>query len=341
MIDLDIYLIVLLISQFFIIFYFKKISNYFNFFDVPDKVRKKHTNKTSLLGGSIIFFILVFCFILFLIQDKFILDNQIFFKNSNNYVYFSIACFLIYTVGVIDDKYNLNYFVKIIFTTLIICIFLFFEKETYINTIYLSFYEDVIDVSNVTLFFTTFCFLLFINSLNMFDGIDGQVGLYSLFLLNIILLLIGINDLIFFLLIGIITFLYLNFKKMCFLGDNGTLLLGFIFSFFIIKLYNQNIIFHADKIFLIMVIPGLDMLRLFTERLSNKKNPFKGDSNHIHHLLQARFGYYKSLIYVQILIVIPVIASFYYNLLLINFISILIYFLTITVLKSSKNKLLI
>ena len=200
-----------------------------------------------------------------------------------------------------------------------------------------SFYEQAIDTSKIALFFTTLCFLLFINSLNMFDGVDGQVGLYSLFLFNLILLLVGNNHLLIFLIIGVITFLFLNFKKKCFLGDNGTLLLGFIFSFLMIKLYNQNIIYHADKIFLIMIIPGLDMLRLFTERLSNKKNPFKGDTNHLHHLLIANIGYYKAIIFVQFIIVLPVMASFYYNLLLINLISILVYFLTIIVLKSSKN----
>jgi UDP-GlcNAc:undecaprenyl-phosphate GlcNAc-1-phosphate transferase len=34
-----------------------------------------------------------------------------------------------------------------------------------------------------------------------------------------------------------------------------------------------------------MAVPGLDMLRVFFERVLNKKNPFKADSNHFHHLL--------------------------------------------------------
>ena len=336
---LNLYLIVLIITQFFIILYFRKISNFINFFDTPDHDRKKHKNKTSLLGGSIIFFSLVYIFVLFLSQEKFMLVSEFFFKNNISYIFFSIACLLIYIIGLIDDKYNLNYYVKIILTTLIVSLFIFFEKNTYINLIYLSFYEYPIDISNISLLFTTLCFLLFINSLNMFDGIDGQVGLYSLFLLNLILFLIGEDYFILFLIIGILTFLFLNLKKKCFLGDNGSLLLGFIFSYLIIKLYNQSIIHHADKIFLIMIIPGLDMLRLFAERLSNKKNPFKGDSNHIHHLLSHNFGYYRAIIYVQFLIIAPVILSFYYNLLLIIFLSILVYFLTIVVLKSSKNSI--
>ena len=34
-----------------------------------------------------------------------------------------------------------------------------------------------------------------------------------------------------------------------------------------------------------MAVPGLDMLRVFFKRVLNKKNPFKADSNHLHHLL--------------------------------------------------------
>ena len=83
-----------------------------------------------------------------------------------------------------------------------------------------------------------------------------------------------------------------------------------------------------------MIIPGLDMLRLFAERLIKKKNPFKGDNNHIHHLFQFKFSKFKSILYSQLLIIIPVISSFYFNLLMIIFLTIIIYFLIITILKS-------
>ena len=44
---------------------------------------------------------------------------------------------------------------------------------------------------------------------------------------------------------------------------------------------NKQIV--PEEIFIIMMVPGLDMFRLFIQRLLNK-NPF-GDRNHIHHLL--------------------------------------------------------
>ena len=36
-----------------------------------------------------------------------------------------------------------------------------------------------------------------------------------------------------------------------------------------------------------MMLPGIDMLRLFLERIL-KKNPFKGDRNHLHHLFYLK-----------------------------------------------------
>ena len=38
------------------------------------------------------------------------------------------------------------------------------------------------------------------------------------------------------------------------------------------------------------MVPGIDMLRLFMTRIYNKKNPFKGDLNHLHHLLKNKFN---------------------------------------------------
>ena len=39
-----------------------------------------------------------------------------------------------------------------------------------------------------------------------------------------------------------------------------------------------------------LLYPGIDLIRLFFFRLIRKKNPFKGDRKHIHHILQAKFN---------------------------------------------------
>ena len=86
-------------------------------------------------------------------------------------------------------------------------------------------------------------------------------------------------------------FIYiLNFKNKLFLGDNGAFLLSGIIGFIFVNKYNNDpLFFSSDEIFLILMVPGIDMLRLFTVRIINKKNPFKGDLNHMHHLLKKKY----------------------------------------------------
>ena len=55
------------------------------------------------------------------------------------------------------------------------------------------------------------------------------------------------------------------------------------------------------------MIPGLDMLRLFIERLLQKKNPLKPDRNHFHHLLLNRFQRYNVLIIYFSFMIFPLI----------------------------------
>jgi UDP-GlcNAc:undecaprenyl-phosphate GlcNAc-1-phosphate transferase len=83
--------------------------------------------------------------------------------------------------------------------------------------------------------------------------------------------------------------LYLNFKNKIFLGDSGTLFLGFVISYYAIMIYEKNNLFNVEDIFLMMMIPGIDMFRLFLFRIFKNKNPFIGDNLHLHHLILNKF----------------------------------------------------
>jgi UDP-GlcNAc:undecaprenyl-phosphate GlcNAc-1-phosphate transferase len=332
-------ILVFVFLQYLLIINFNKIAKFLNIYDKPDKVRKKHTYKTSLLGGTLIFISIVFSSFYTFDDFNSFGSTKLFFQNEVEYVFFIISCFLIYLIGLFDDKYNLSYLVKFFLTICVLVFLLSNNEKLFINNIQLSFYYETINFSKISFLFTILCFLLFINAVNMFDGIDGQVGFYGIVCLVYIISLTGINYFIITILISLISFLYLNLKKKCFLGDSGTLLLGFVISYLVIKLYNEKILFFADKIFLIMVIPGIDMFRLFVERIIYKKNPFKGDNNHIHHLFINKFGTIKSIFFIQLLIITPIILSYFLNLLILNLITIVLYFLIISILKNYKTHL--
>ena len=130
-------------------------------------------------------------------------------------------------------------------------------------------------------FFTILCLLLFLtNSINLIDGIDGLCLIISIILL-IWLIFVSQSynfyySLIFF---SLCYTLYLNLKKNIFLGDSGSLFLGTLIGLLIIYNYNDKLLennFAVENIFIALMLPGIDMLRVFSERIFKKKKSFFG-----------------------------------------------------------------
>jgi len=59
------------------------------------------------------------------------------------------------------------------------------------------------------------------------------------------------------------------------------------------------------------MVPGIDMLRLFLFRIFKKKNPFRPDNLHIHHILLKRFTYLQTILIIFLSVNIPIILSFF------------------------------
>ena len=82
-----------------------------------------------------------------------------------------------------------------------------------------------------------------------------------------------------------------------------------------IYLYNKNInnpnhLNSSETILVLFLIPIIDMLRLFFERLIKGKNPTIADKNHLHHYFMTKLKYKNvSLAYIAI-VNIPIIVSF-------------------------------
>ena len=95
----------------------------------------------------------------------------------------------------------------------------------------------------------------------------------------------------------------MNLKDKFFLGDAGVNILSFLTAINIIFIFKQdNSLLTQEKIFLFLLVPGLDLIRLVFERAYNKISPAKKDVNHFHHLLYKKFGQIKTLLIYPILI---------------------------------------
>jgi len=304
---INLYITLVLINLFFI-FYFKNISQYINLFDKPDNKRKFHKGKIANIGGCLIFINLLFFFIYYLLNKNYFYSNNFNFSEKEFYIFF-IFSFLFFVLGFLDDKFTISPNIKLFIFASIIYFLLIFSNNILVKQINFSFLSFSLDISKISFVFTLISFLLFINAFNMFDGINLQSGIYSLFLLAIFLIINFSVEIIYVLIFPLLTFIYLNYKNKCFLGDNGSLLISFIFSFLFIKSYNANYIIYADQIFLLMLIPGIDLFRLAITRILSHKHPFEADRNHFHHNILKKFRLNNTLLITFSIIIIPNILS--------------------------------
>ena len=293
-----------------ILIFYNYLAKIVNVYDIPNK-RKIHKVKTPIIGGII----LLINFISLLILFEFgVIDNltiNAIFKNKLNYFLFSSSLLLIFLIGFIDDKIDIKPNLKLFCLALLISFIQYFDNSILITEIRFSFTENLVYLGKYSFLFTALCFLLFINACNMFDGINLQSCLYYLILSLYLISLDSQNLFLVIMIISIFIICILNSKGKIFLGDGGVFLCSFVLAYFTIKYYNINVIKYSDKIFILMMVPGIDMFRLFIFRLLKRKNPFEADNSHIHHILLEKFTYPKTIMIIFLLINIPIILSIF------------------------------
>ncbi|MDC0236216.1 undecaprenyl/decaprenyl-phosphate alpha-N-acetylglucosaminyl 1-phosphate transferase, partial [Candidatus Pelagibacter sp.] len=283
----------------FILFYFcGKISYNLNLVDFPNK-RKIHSKPTAYTGGILLSVILLFGIRLF--------D----FANENLNLIFSIG-FLISIIGLIDDKYNLNTGGKL--SLQIIPVFYLVVFEGLILTQIGDYNYFRLELGSFAIPFTSLCILLLINAFNYFDGMDGTLSFTSISVLAILYFLVSDQNFQLFLIalsVPISIFLCFNFSifklPKLFLGDSGSLLLGFIISFSLIYLANQNLI-HPILLSWSIVIFVFEFLSINLIRLKRNKNLFMADKDHLHHILYIKT---KSIFFTNFLISLANIILFF------------------------------
>lgn len=300
-----------------------KISYNIGLVDVPIK-RKLHSKATVYTGGITISFILVLSILLL----------------ETNNEYFNIilsTAFLISIVGLIDDKFNLNVVGKLSLQIIPIFYLIVFEKLILYHLGDYVYFK--LELGAFKLPFTLICILFLINSFNYFDGLDGTLSFSLIAVLAILYFLNPDQSFRFYLitiLIPISIFLCFNFSifklpKM-FLGDSGSLMLGFVISFILIYLANYTLI-HPILLAWTVSIFVYEFLSINLIRLKNRANLFKAGKDHLHHMLlnKTKSVFLTNFIIMSINIVFFTIGYFSFSLIsplasLIVFISLFIIF---------------
>lgn len=319
--DINIIIVLQILINILIIGNILKISNKLGIFDYPNN-RKIHNKPIPLIGGPMFYinFILIF-------TSDFFLKSNIFYFNK----IFVIFASLIFLLGFIDDKKDLKPSLKFFLLTFIISTHLILQNDLLLNNLYIDFLSYEFELSFLESFlFTLLCIILFLNASNLYDGINLQQSIFILIFFSYLIFKNPNLEIVKLLLIPLIFFIYLNSINKSFLGDSGTLFISYFLSMLVIReYYNNNIL--ISEILLLMILPGIDMLRLFVIRISNKKNPFYPDKLHIHHLLIKKFNLFETnLIMINITLIPLILFNFFPQLFIyILIMTLIIYFVIV------------
>nr|WP_314544847.1 MraY family glycosyltransferase [uncultured Empedobacter sp.] len=250
--------------------------------DVPGE-RSSHVNKVPTLGGVALFFGIV-------------VSTSIFATELGvNYSFFLSAITILFFIGLMDDLLvvapDKKLYGQIISTILII----------FGSGIMIKSFSGLFGIYEIPyfigVFLTIFVFIVLINAFNLIDGIDGLASgigiVISLCFVYIFYRIFdyGIGILAVSTLAVLLGFGRYNLSKKfkIFMGDTGSMVIGFILTFMAIRfLYiseTSSLGLKTGPVLLlfIFVIPIVDTLSVFTIRILRKRNPFSADKNHLHH----------------------------------------------------------
>jgi UDP-GlcNAc:undecaprenyl-phosphate GlcNAc-1-phosphate transferase len=278
--------------------------------DMPN-IRSVHEDGIPTLGGIAIFASLVIPVLLFSDFSK---------EVGMNYMIASII--LLFFIGVKDDILIISASKKLI-TQVLAALIVIVLSGIRIKSFYGIFGLYEIPYFD-SILFTLFVYIVIINAFNLIDGIDGLAGGIGVIIAltfgtwfyisaNIEMATLSVS-----LAGALIGFLYYNFsrKRKIFMGDTGSLIVGFVIATLAIKFIDLNSLyireFYAVRnaptvAVLVLSIPLFDALRMFTVRILRGRSPFQADKNHLHHLLlKNRFSHFESslILYVTNLLII-------------------------------------
>lgn len=202
-----------------------------------------------------------------------------------------LAIFLVFIVGVLDDHRNTT--PKIKFYVIFAAVLLLAFDGMSIHSLGRLFGYDM-ELGWFAIPFTMFAVAGFTNALNLSDGLDGLAGLLSIIILST-LCVIGYEHRDFFIvstsvsfIAAITVFMWFNWNPAkIFMGDSGSLTLGFVISVLSIKALDY---INPISILFIAAIPILDTLIVMIRRKRNGHSMFAPDKLHIHHILLRFFN---------------------------------------------------
>ncbi len=209
--------------------------------------------------------------------------------------YFLAAAAVLTVFGVMDDRFDLDYRVKLV-GQVIAAVIVIVGGDLQIHALTLD--ERIALPYWLAVPLTVFFLVGLTNAINLADGLDGLAGGTTFLCLCALAMLahsggeIASAALALAFAGAVLGFLRFNtFPASVFMGDAGSQLLGFAVGVLSIRATQSggSAVSAATPI-LLLALPILDTLSVMVQRISERRSPFSADKNHIHHKLLA-FGF--------------------------------------------------
>ena len=267
-----------------------KIAHLKSIVDNPD-ARKLNKEPVPVLGGVGVFFGIMFSLS---VAGYYVEGMNIQFE-------LIIAMLIMLYAGVGDDILQLSPRLRFALQIFVVCLMMF------LSGIYIDDFHGLWGIGElpwyIAVTLTIFSCVGIINSINLIDGVDGLCSGYGVFAsLAFAFCFLRMGDVSYAILAfavagAIFPFMLHNMfgeRYKMFLGDGGSLVLGFICSLYVMRVIQSGYeVVSESTISLtlaVLAIPVFDTLRVMTARIIAKRSPFSPDKTHLHHMF-IRLGY--------------------------------------------------
>ncbi|MEY4805558.1 MAG: hypothetical protein RL331_2089 [Bacteroidota bacterium] len=262
--------------------------------DIPN-LRSSHIIQVPRIGG-VVFFVAVAVFVI-VARNKF--DPQ-------GLGFMFAGAILLFAIGLYDDLRSVKPMVKM-FAQIIALFGIVRYYHDAIESFRLASLFELIPPGVFQVLVFGF-FLVLINAINLIDGIDGLAALISINFFAVMALFFYRSEHVHFsllslVLIGsIVAFLFFNlsYRYKVFMGDCGSLLLGYLMCGFSLQLMESCCCgttsneLSGNEIALIFLalfsLPVFDLLRVMALRLYHGQQIFQADRIHLHHVILDKSG---------------------------------------------------
>lgn len=265
------------------IIFLRPIALKIKLLDYPDS-RKRHKGKIPLIGGLSVFSGVI-VYLIYVDTLSFVAETILIFSA------------LILILGIYDDFRNLRPRIKL-FIQLFVVAFMIYLSGIKIESLGFFFgLQYQLNLGLLAIPFSIISMVGLMNAFNMIDGLDGQAGLLSAIAI-IGICIFGLDqvnsdlyEIMVIIFSGLVAFLIFNFtsiKKMkIFLGDGGSLSLGFLISFSLIYCSQVLKLFSPSFALWCVAIPLFDFFSVVILRKFKKQKLTVANRDHVHHFLEA------------------------------------------------------